>query len=266
LGLAKRQAGEIMKSLEIVEATKSGGASSRQTIAIPSIEELFSNIVASASTEAYRVAIIEDNLLGKKTVPARETAFSYLRHLYLFDPTSILFRNFRELWQLNDDGHQLLVGLFAAARDAIFRASAGAVLDSHLGDQVTSIDLATAIGREFSNVYSDRTLATIGRNTFSSWEQTGHLVKEAQAKKVRSRPFATPETVAFALLLGHLQGVNGAALFDTIWVKILDQPRSVLMNLAEGASQRSLIEFRHSGGVINVGFTYFSRPIEGQLL
>ena len=66
----------------------------------------------------------------------------------------------------------------------------------------------------------------------------------------------------------QLDGISerGAALFDTIWTRALDHPRSHLTELAIVASQRSLIHFRHSGGVTDVGFTELLRPMEGQLL
>jgi hypothetical protein len=72
--------------------------------------------------------------------------------------------------------------------------------------------------------------------------------------------------MAYALLLGHLEGVSGLALFGTIWARSLDQPRGQLMNLAAIASQRSLIDFRHSGGVTDVGFSELLRPVAGHLL
>jgi len=68
------------------------------------------------------------------------------------------------------------------------------------------------------------------------------------------------------LFLGHLEGVAGAALFDTLWARALDRPRSHLMDLAVVASQRSLIDFRHSGGVTEVKFSELLRPTEGRLL
>ena len=46
---------------------------------------------------------------------------------------------------------------------------------------------------------------------------------------------------------------------------MLDQPRSHLVDLATVASQRMLIDFRNSGGVLEIGFTELLRPIEGQL-
>ena len=154
----------------------------------------------------------------------------------------------------------------ALARDPVFRASADAILNSAPGDDLTSTDLAGAVARLFAESYSDSTLAKIGRNTLSSWEQTGHLEARARTEKVRRRPVCTPSTTAYALLLGHLEGVRGAALFDTVWTRALDQPRSHLIELATVAAQRSLVDFRHSGGVTDVGFNELLRPIEGQLL
>ena len=181
-------------------------------------------------------------------------------------PDSILFRALRDLWTDDVSGQPLLAGLCALARDAVFRASATAIFESDPGDELASTDLANAVDKVFPTSYSDLTLAKIGRNTFSSWEQTGHLESVARTEKIRRRPVCTPSTTAYALMLGHLEGVRGAALFDTIWTRVLDQPRSHLMELAMVASQRSLVDFRHSGGVTDVSFTELLRPMEGQLL
>jgi hypothetical protein len=42
-------------------------------------------------------------------------------------------------------------------------------------------------------------------------------------------------------------------------------PLSRLVDLAAAASQRTLIDFRHSGGVTEVGVGWLVRPFEGQL-
>ena len=148
----------------------------------------------------------------------------------------------------------------------MFRASAPAIFESEPGDEVTSADLAEAVAKSFPDSYSEATLAKIGRNTFSSWEQTGHLDAVARTTKVRRARCAPPSTTAFALFLGHLEGMAGASLFDTLWARVLDQPRAHLIDLAVVASQRSLIDFRHSGGVTEVRFTELLRPMEGRLL
>jgi hypothetical protein len=251
---------------EIVPGDRSGGTNTSHTIIVPALVQLLSSVDRGADATSYERAVLEDNVLGKDTAGARQRTLRYLRELYLLRPDSILFRALRDLWTDDPAGQPLLAGLCAFARDAVFRASAPAIFDSDPGDEVTSVNLAEAVEKAFPTAYSDSTLAKIGRNTFSSWEQTGHLESLARTEKVRRRPVCTPAATAYALLLGHLEGVRGAALFDTIWTRALDHPRSHLTELAIVASQRSLIDFRHSGGVTDVGFTALLRPMEGQLL
>lgn len=251
---------------EIVPGDRSGGTNTSHTIVVPALQQLLSAVDRNADAAAYERAVLEQNVLGKDTTGSRQRTLRYLRELYLLRPDSLLFRALRDLWSDEPDGQPLLAGLCALARDTVFRASVDAIFETDPGDELTSTDLARAVEKVFPSAYSESTLAKVGRNTFSSWEQTGHLQALARTEKVRARPTCTPAAVAYALLLGHLEGVRGAALFDTIWSRTLDHPRSHLVELAMLASQRSLIDFRHSGGVTDVGFTELLRPMEGQLL
>lgn len=255
-----------MTDNEIVPGDRSGGTNTSHTIVVPALTALLSVVDRHAEHAIYEQAVIAENVLGKDTTGSRQRTFRYLRELYLLRPDSTLFRALRDVWNDDPSGQPLLAGLCALARDTVFRASASAILQSDPGDEITSSDLSTAVGEVFPSAYNDATLAKIGRNTASSWEQTGHLEAVARNEKLRRRPTCTSATVAYALLLGQLEGVRGAALFDTIWAQVLDQPRAHLMGLATVASQRSLIDFRHSGGVTEVGFTELLRPMEGQLL
>lgn len=251
---------------EIVLGDQSGGATTSHTIVVPALQQLLNRAGLHASFGDYERAVLEDNVLAKDTVGSRRRTLRYLRELYLLRPDALLFRSLCDLWTDDPAGQPLLAGLCALARDPAFRASAAAILESDPGDEVTSVELSEAVAKEFPDSYSDPTLAKIGRNTSSSWEQTGHLHAAARTKKVRARAVCTPATTAYALFLGHLEGVEGAALFDTLWARALDRPRAHLLDLAVLASQRSLIDFRHSGGITEVRFSELLRPMEGQLL
>lgn len=251
---------------EIVRGEHSGGTNTSHTIVVPALQQLLGSVGRDAEAGAYEEAVVQQNVLGKETVGARKRTFRYLRELYLLRPDSVLFRALRDLWTDDVTGQPLLAGLCALARDPVFRASAAAIFVTDPGDEVTSEELAAAIDSAFPAAYNDSTLAKTGRNTFSSWEQTGHLQAIARTTKVRARPTCTPAAVAYALLLGHLEGIRGEALFDTIWARTLDHPRPHLIELATVASQRLLIDFRHSGGVTDVSFPELLRPIDGQLL
>lgn len=251
---------------EITSGDQSGGATTSHTIVVPALQRLLDAVDTHASAEDYDRAVLDDNVLAKDTAGARKRTLRYLRELYLLRPDAVLFRALRDLWNDDRSGQPLLAGLCALARDPVFRASSDAIFSTDPGDGVNSDDLATAVEKVFPDAYSESTLAKIGRNTASSWEQTGHLEAVARTEKVRRRATCTPSATAYALLLGHLEGRTGEALFDTIWAKALDQPRAHLVDLATVASQRSLIDFRHSGGVIDVGFSELLRPLEGRLL
>ncbi len=256
----------VVTAVEIVRGDRSGGATTSHTIVVSALQLLLAEVGPRADAADYERAVLEENVLGKDTIGSRRRTLRYLRELYVLRNDSPLFLALGDLWNDEPTGQPLLAGLCALARDSVFRASAQAIFDSEPGDEVTSADLAEAVAKSFPVSYSDATLAKIGRNTFSSWDQTGHLDAVARTRKVRRRAVCTPSTTAFALFLGHLEGLAGAALFDTMWARVLDQPRAHLVDLAMVASQRSLIDFRHSGGITEVKFTELLRPIEGRLL
>jgi hypothetical protein len=73
---------------------------------------------------------------------------------------------------------------------------------------------------------------------------------------------ATPATTAYALLLGHLTGKRGLALFETLWAQVLDAPPSELMHLATDARRLGFLDMSQSGGVIDVVFSRLLAPSE----
>lgn len=235
-------------SAEIARPDVSGGTNTSHTIVVPALSSLLEAVPADASASDYEAAVLAHNVLGKDTDGARRRTLRYLRELYLLRPDSLLFRALRDLWPLDPAARPLLAGLCALARDPVFRASSAAIIGSSPGDTLTAPDLAEAVGSTFPDSYSASTLAKIGRNTFSSWEQTGHLGEPERTVKVRTRATCRPANVAYALLLGHLEGVRGSALFDTTWAQVLDQPGSHLLDLATTASQHGMVELRRHRG------------------
>jgi hypothetical protein len=251
---------------EIVGGEASGGTNTSHTIVIEALTALLAAVPPDAPHAEYQRAALDANVLGKQTEGARRRTLRYLKELYLLRPDALLFRALRDLWVDDPAARPLLAGLCAVARDAVFRASAPAIVRSTPGETLTSQDFAAAVSERFPDAYSESTLAKIGRNTFSSWQQTGHLVSVERTKKTRVRAVCRPANVAYAFLIGHMVGMRGQALFETVWTQMLDQPRSHLVDLAADASTAGLIEFRHAGGVIDVGFRELLRPFDGELL
>lgn len=250
---------------EIVPSEVSGGTNTSHTIAVEALVALLAAVPPGAAQAAYEDAAVHANVLGKATASSRRRTFRYLRELYLLRPDSLLFRALRDLWTVDSQARPLLAGLCALARDSAFRASSGAITGSSPGDVLTSGNLAEAVANQFPATYGEGTLAKIGRNTYSSWEQTGHLTRSGRITKIRARAVCRPANVAYALMVGHVEGVRGRALFETSWARVLDQPTSHLVDLAATASQQGMLEMRHAGGVIDITFGELLRPFDDEV-
>ncbi len=249
---------------EIVRGEVPGGPSTSQTIMVPSLRQLLVLVVPPAPAEAYRSAVLEDNALGKKTAGGREWAFRQLRRFYALNPQVLLFRALRDLWDDESAGQPLLALLCAMARDSVLRASSTVIVNAQIGAVIGPRDFEEAIEATFTGAYGDNTRRTTAQKLASSWAQAGHLHAEAVTRKVRRRVACTPAALAYALMLGHLQGARGQAVFDTLWTAVLDQSEAHLMELAFSASQRRFMEFRSAGGVVDVSFNELLRPFEGE--
>jgi hypothetical protein len=250
---------------EIVSSDNSGGAHTSHTIMLVALRRLLAGVPPTATRAAYEEAALERNVLAKETIAGRRRSLRYLKELYLLRPEALIFRALRDLWPDDEEAQPLLAGLCALARDSLLRASSDVILQARPGDVLTSTDFANAVSDRFASSYRETTVAKIGRNVFSSWEQTGHLVEAKRPTKVRIQATCRAANVAYALMLGYLEGKRAQSLFETRWAKVLDQPASHLYDLAHSASQRGLMEFRRAGGVVEVTFHELLRPFEGEL-
>lgn len=275
MALRARRAGNGVTALEtpiadhaseIVRGDVPGGPSTSQTIMVPSLQRLLSLVPSDAAPAAYRTAVMDENVLGKQTAGGREWAFRQLRRFYGFDPRTLLFRALRDLWDDDPAGQALLALLCAMARDPVLRSSAAVIVEAQIGAVVGPRDFEAEIEEAFPGAYSDNTRQTTAQKLASSWQQAGHLHAKAATTKVRRSVEGTPAALAYALMLGHLEGLRGQSVFETFWARLLDQPLSHLFDLAVVASQRGLLEFRHAGGVVEVSFNQLLRPFDGALL
>lgn len=251
---------------EVVPSEVRKSAITSQSIGVAELKAVLAAVDADAGADQYRRAIVDSNILGLETQTGRSWRHKTLSRLYRLDPASVLFRALRDLWELDEEAQPLLAGLAAMARDTVFRATATLIGELSYGNQVSTADFAQALNEAFPGAYQDNTARTIARKASMSWDQTGHLKAVRPGVRERVQAACGPTNVAYALLLGHLQGHRGEALFATVWARVLDRPRSQLMELAFAASQQGMLEFRSSGAVIEVGFTQLLRPMERQVL
>jgi len=240
------------------------GTHSSRTLMYAELEELFRETQPEAVVADYRRAIVEDNVLGKRTHTTREHTTRKLKALFGLDPQIPIFRALRRFWQVDEQGRPLLAMLCGFARDPLLRNTADAVLGAAVGTTVIPDAVEKTLRRNAPGRFSETNEIAIARRILSSWTQSGHL--EGQQTKVRKRATATPGSTAYALFLAHLEGRRAQRLFDSIWGRILDGSNGQLVELAKAASQRSLIDFRGAGGVIEVRFPDLLTSDEEELL
>jgi hypothetical protein len=118
------------------------------------------------------------------------------------------------------------------------------------GEELARQQLTDALRREVGTRLSESTLDKVVRNAASSWTQSGHLT--GRGRKVRRRVVPTAVTTAYALFLGYLTGVRGAALFQTLWAQVLDAPVGELVSLAMDARRLGFLDMSQSGGVVDI--------------
>jgi len=240
------------------------GTHGSRSIMLADLRQLLESIPSDASYEDYRVAIMEQNLLGKGTASNRLWSWKKLRELYGLDSNKVVFRAFRALWSSDSRGRPLLAILLACGRDPLLRMSASVILKTPQGSVVTPEDFARGIHEAAPDRFKPGTLRSIGQNLYASWTQSGHL--SAGKVRTRSHTKVTPESVAYALLLGRLGGARGQFLFSTFWTALLDTPTSGLLELAAEASRRGWIDLRRVGSVVEVGFSRLLTPAEEEAL
>jgi len=231
---------------------------------LTTLRQLLEATPPEATYEDYRKTILEDNVLGKHTASTRLWTWKKLRELYGLDPRLAVFRCFRQLWESDSVGRPLLGVLCASARDPILRTSAQVILSTPHGSVVTSRDFSRAVAEAEPGRFSPTTLKAIGSRLYSSWTQSGHLTGGKVRR--RTRPTVTPETTAYALLLGRICGARGPSLFSTFWTELLDTPKEELFDFATAAARRGWIDFKRVGEVVEVRFAGLLSPEEEEAL
>jgi hypothetical protein len=233
------------------------GVHTARTMMLAELRLLLAALDTSASLADYRLAIIEENVLHKNTAVTRRDSFLRLRTLYALNDKILLFRALRDLWGDDIQAQAQIALLCTIARDSIIKATAAMILAIPIGETVTPTMIMETVSRSFPDYYNSTTLASIGRNVISSWQQAGLL--SGKLYKVRVKSESRPASVAYALLLGYLSGERGEALFHTLWCQLLDTPVHILHAQAFSASQRGWIEYRHTGEITDVSFRFLLR-------
>lgn len=230
-----------------------GGAHLARTMMLEELQQLLSFVDdPRAEKIVYIQAIEEENCLSKRSGRTRKITSRHLADLYALDPALTIFRSLRYFWDRDPEGRPLLALTCAYARDSILCSSAAFIQSYSLGEKVTREALEDFIDDQEPGRFSKATLKSTAQNINATWTKSGHLT--GRVKKTRSRPKATCGSIAYALLLGYLEGARGDSLLKTKFTKLLDCPFERLSELATEASRKGWIVYKRLGNVIDVGF------------
>jgi hypothetical protein len=226
------------------------GPHTSKTLMLQELEALLASVPPDAPAKAYRVAIVEENVLGKRTLSTRKETASRLTALHGLDPSKPLFRVLRRLWAVDPAAHPQLALLNGLARDPLLMATTTQVMGMAQGQALQRSEMVAAV-QGFSHArLSAKVLDAVARNTASSWTQSGHL--KGRVKKLRQPLKPHPVALSLALWMGYASGKRGKALLNTPWATALDSSSSGLLELAEQAKRLGLLKLSHGAGVVSI--------------
>lgn len=237
--------------------TNPTGTHTSKTMMLSELSRLLAASPPEAGYPDLRRLVVEDNVTLKATVVTRKDTFNRLAQLYALRPERALYWALRDLWPQSAQEQPVIALLCALARDPILRATAPVVLHAAEGDVLTPQMMETAVEAAFPGRYSPAVRASTGRNTISSWTQSGHLIGRRVKTRVRLHP--GPAATAYALFLGYLCEDRGTALLDTFWAQILDSTPTALDGLAFLAHQRGWLGYKRLGSVAEIDFRLLLR-------
>jgi len=214
----------------------------------------------------YKRAVIDENVAGKASHSSRQRTYRYLRELYALDPEVPDFRALLRLWSRDIQGRGQMALLMAVSRDRALASTAHAILSLVESEVVTSADLADAVEREYPGAYSDKIRAKIGRNTLSSWTQSGYLVRVRRSVVQRQVVDPTLGAVVLALVIGLSEGRTGERLFESSSAMLVDSSVATLHDRAHEASRKGWLEYRSRGGVTDVDLSALTAGIDDSRL
>lgn len=228
------------------------GTHTYRSIAVDEFRKLVAATKPCATYQEIRRLALDENVLSKATQGSREKTLRILREFYALRPEVPVYSALRFFWDHDEREQPLLAFLCACARDPVLRESATVVLPWPIATPFPKSAVEDVLRSAYPGRYSPDVIQRMTRNLLSSWTQSGHLW--GHRVKIRSRAFSGPASTAYAFFLGHLAGERGNALFDTLWVKVLDAPQEEVHENAFEASKLGWIDYRNAGGVIDIAF------------
>ena len=242
-----------------------GGAISSRTAMTDELRTLLAAVPLDADVDAYRKAVLDDNILEKSTASNREKTLKFLRSLYALDPHICLFREMRRLSRFAAEDTPLIFGLLAMAREPILQACLDMVLQVRVGDSLDRKAFEDWIKAHAPGRYSEAMYVSFSHNLYASFFQFGYLGASVGKARTRVRPSAGIASATYAAFLDWLSGMNGVALLQAPYSRALDLPTDEHLAMLLAAGRQGLMKVAYSGGILELAFPGFLRDDEKRI-
>lgn len=227
------------------------GTHTSRTMMLSEISDLLSSVPQGASRADYSAAIIQDNVLGKRTASNKRLTNQRLGELYGLDSALPLFRVFHRLWTIDPPGRPILALLVVLGRDPLFRMTASVILGLEPGEELMRSRLIAALREGTGERFNEAILDKVARNAASSWTQSGHL--SGRIRKVRRAvEKVTPGALVLGLWMGSLFGRTGGELLTSPWMRVFDRSSAELIEAVLYARRLHLLTAHIAGDVMEI--------------
>lgn len=209
-------------------------------------------IVETGKLDNNFIKAIDNNVLGKKSQTALRNAKSKLLGIYSFDiddPPFLLFLNFWD--DSKEDERRLLTLLMALKEDSLLKKSIEFIQSVPVGEKIEKQPLVKYLSKYVD--YTENTLKSSSRNIISSWKQAG-FIGDGKSR-LRTQPKITYQVVAYAIVLGVLDGLEGEFLVKSPYIQALGLSSDMLNQLLNEANINDLLKYQNTGGVVSISLT-----------
>lgn len=208
-----------------------------------------------------REAVVVNNVLVKKTQRTRQVTFKYLQRLYGLDEQNPQGLLFFQLFRTRTAAQGQLAALQVLSVDRLFRATLSTLLNCEENQPVKAVMLVASVQATGAD-YRPTTLKSCTENLLSSWSQAGWLSAGTQKRRIKVTPL--PESVAFALYLGHQEGLRGLSLLDSPYIQAFGASHDTVDELAYQASKLGYLSYRRIADVLEIQFPQVQSPTREQ--
>ena len=241
-----------------------GGGHTSRSMMFREMLALVQAMPVDATKHDFQVAIVDENVLAKRTMSSRIKSLRHLIDLYGLDITRPLFRVLWNWAHVDLDSLAQLCLVSAYARDAELRQSFAFIQGLRPGESLKR----TMLEQHFECVHPGRFSAamkkSLAQNVSTSWTVAGHLT--GRTGKIRSLPEPRPISAAYAMFVGYLSGLRGEQLLDSDFAALVSSNRDQLLSALSLASARGLLSLKRAANIVEFDFNRLLSPMEQALV